>query len=349
MGDFLAEQALAGWLVEQALGPLAYVRCQGSYPSLASLLEQDHYSTVAANSIHLHHLGQISAALAQQDIPAVLLKGAAMAETQPQGWERRTMGDIDLWLQEKDIPPACAAMQHLGFTTGEKETRPLALQMMSGGEIQYLKDDFVISLVELHLSPYPGWWLKRVAVVDKQALWARITPFADSELLFQLSPEDSLIHTAVHMTVNHQCGLKPFRSLVDMSQIIATSVLNWQVVVSRAQEMRVATAVWFALSLLHALIGPSSLQKVLPQLQPPLWQRQALQQLISPQSLLLGADLSAGRKRFLYLLLLVDRKRDISRLVARTVWPETEWLQARYGEPVNHWHHLTHLIQHGQI
>ncbi len=35
--------------------------------------------------------------------------------------------------------------------------------------------------------------------------------------------------------------------------------------------------------------------------------------------------------RRVYLLLLVDRKRGAVKLIYRALWPEDEWLQARYG------------------
>jgi two-component SAPR family response regulator len=42
-------------------------------------------------------------------------------------------------------------------------------------------------------------------------------------------------------------------------------------------------------------------------------------------------DLSASKWRYMFLLLLVDRGRDAAKLIFRTLWPEREWLSARYG------------------
>ena len=42
-------------------------------------------------------------------------------------------------------------------------------------------------------------------------------------------------------------------------------------------------------------------------------------------------DLSQSKWRYVYLLLMVDRKRDAVKLVYRALWPENEWLRARYG------------------
>ncbi len=42
-------------------------------------------------------------------------------------------------------------------------------------------------------------------------------------------------------------------------------------------------------------------------------------------------DLSASKWRYVFLLLLIDRGRDALRLIFRALWPEREWLIARYG------------------
>ncbi len=343
------EGRLATWLARQELGPLAYTRCQGLYPGLANLLQQDRYAAVAANSLHQHNLQLVTEALARAGIPAVLLKGAALAETIPGGWEKRTMSDVDLWLRKEDFEGAGQVMRELGFSTGAKDTRPRALQMMSGGEIQYFKEDWQIDLVEFHLSPFKGWWLTRTAAVDKQALSSRIEPLAGRESVFHLSTEDSVVHIAVHMAVNHQCSLYPLRSLLDIAQIDNSQAVEWALVVARARQMRVRTAVWLVLNLLQQLGGAPGLAPFLQQLQPGGWRRRQLLRLASPEALLLGADLSSGRMRFLYLLMLVDRRRDMGHLVLRTLWPEEEWLRARYGRPMSHWQHLAYMLRQGQI
>jgi hypothetical protein len=157
-----------------------------------------------------------------------------------------------------------------------------------------------------------------------------------------------VIHIAVHMAVNHQCGLSTVRSLMDIALTAQVRPLNWNRVGNRAKRWRVGTAVWLVLSLLQKLVGTPGLDEIVDQLRPPLWQSKFLYQLISPESILLGFNLTGGRIRFLYLLLLVDRKQDMGRLVFRTLWPEREWLIARFGQPSSHWQHLEQVIRHGQ-
>lgn len=342
-------ESLASWLVEQGIGPLAYARCQNTCPDLAALLQMDAFSATAENSMHWQNLNQIDQALAAASIPAVLLKGAALAEQVYGTWDRRTMSDIDLWLQIDDIPNAVDIMRKLGFYTIEKDERPLSLQMMAGGEIQFLQKGWTRSLAEFHISPYSGWWLKRTALIDDDAIWSRKEMLPGWHTFYQLSAEDTILQVAVHLAVNHQCGFWAIRSLMDLALTIQNRKIDWEIVIERAQKWRISNAIWLVLYLLHQLFLIEALEPVLNQLAPPLWRRKNLTSLVSPESLILSADIRSGRKRFLFLLLLVDRTRDMMRLTLRTLWPEKGWLSHRYGSSVNHWQHLHKIIREGQL
>ena len=347
--NLAGEQQIAAWLVEHGLGPLAYTRCREPYPILANHLQHDIFSAVAENSLHWQNLEQISARFSKESLPFVLLKGAALAETVYGSRELRTMSDVDLWLKKRDMEPSCTLMVDLGFQFQEKADRPLQLQMMSDGEIQFYHQDRPQTLVELHLSPFSGWWLKRTAAINNEEIWSRIEPLKSWDCGYHLSAEDTVVHVAVHLAVNHQFGLAAVRSLMDIALTAQIRTVDWIIVANRARQWRVATAVWLVLSLLQQLFGTSGLDELLQQLQPSFWRRRYLRQLVSPESILLGADLSSGRIRFLYLLLLVDRVRDMVRLIFRTLWPEQEWLRARYGESYSRRRHLGRIFRHGQI
>ncbi len=346
--DFYAQKIdlkqTASWLIEHGIGPLAYARCQNFCPELATYLQIDAFSAAAENSLHWQNLEQIIATLSSEGIPLVLLKGAALADTVYGGRNRRTMSDVDLWLRKTDIENACELMQNLGFYSIEKKERPLALQMMSDGEIQFYHKNSQRSLAEFHMSPFSGWWLKRTASINNSAMWSSKEPLEEWDSVYQLTAEDTVIHVAVHMTVNHQCGFWAIRSMMDLALTINKRQIQWETVAERARQWRVSNAVWVALQLLQQLFGVAGLQDILKKLHPTFWQRRNLQKLVNPESVILGEDLSSGRTRYLFLLLLVDRKRDMGRLVFRTLWPERNWLFYRYNAPVSHWQHLIRII-----
>jgi hypothetical protein len=55
----------------------------------------------------------------------------------------------------------------------------------------------------------------------------------------------------------------------------------------------------------------------------------------------------SGPRRFVLQLLLVDRPRDALRLIFRALWPEADWLAARYGRAGVgvRWRHLLAAVR----
>jgi hypothetical protein len=205
-------------------------------------------------------------------------------------------------------------------------------------------------------SPFAGWWLQRTAAIDNDLLWSRreewpaaaVTAGTD-RLVYQLAPEDAVIHLAVHLAVNHQFAPPVVRGLMDIVLTARARPVDWRLVATRAKMWRVATATWLALDLAERLVGLDGAGEALDILQPGRFRRRLLCRLVSPESVLAGRDVRHGRWRFLLLVLLVDRPRDAGKLMLRTVWPEKEWLAARYGRKAGRLRHLWGIVARGQI
>ncbi len=338
--------ALVAWLVAQGLGPLAYRRYQQAAPSLAAALVGDYYSALAEQTVRSRTLAQVEEALQEDGIPYALLKGAALSRSAYRHAAERVMSDVDFWIPAAHMGKAWQRLHELGYHAAGKESRPPALQQLSQGEIQFTDSGGV--LVELHWSPFPGWWLQRTAAIDGASLWARVEPL-DGRGARQLSPEDTVLHLAVHLGINHQFALYPFRSLLDIARTAQTRPVDWDAVAGRARNYRVATVTWCTLELLQALVGVDGAERALAALRPGALRRRLLARMVNAERLLAQHDRRSGRSRYLLLLLLVDRPRDMARLIFRTLWPEAEWLAARYGGEMSRWHHLWNIVRHGQI
>lgn len=344
---------LADWLVVHELAPLAYWRWQKLWPALAQQLQIDWFAAAAENQLHQANLNQILAALAEQGLALVLLKGAALAQTVYPDPACRPMSDIDFWVEPEQMDRAAALMAQLGFTTKEKDERPTSLQALSGGEIAFYRPGWAHGLVELHWSPLGGWWLHHTAVLDTTSMWQRRVPLPsmsdDPPQLFQLDPEDTIIQLAVHIAVNHQFSATLLRSLADIALTAVSRPVNWQLLADRARAWRVATAVYLTLDLTHQLFDLPASQPARRPLRPTRLRRRLLNRLINPQRALNRSELRTGLTRYLLLLLLVDRPRDMVRLIGRTIWPTAEWREARYGRPTSFFSHLRHLLRTRQI
>ncbi|MFW5942409.1 MAG: nucleotidyltransferase family protein, partial [Chloroflexota bacterium] len=323
---------------------------------LKTQLRPDAFAAAAENSLHFRRLREVITALAEVGIVPVVLKGAALA-----GWvygdaNWRTMSDVDLWVRMADMEGAVRALHGAGFGVHSKEDRPLRLQLLGDGEVQ-LYDEHG-RLVEVHGSPLHGWWLQRTAALDVEGMWERACEYelpGGGGMARRLAAEDCVIQVAVHLAVNHQFGLAGVRALVDVALVAREAGVDWALVARRARAQRVGTAVWVVLELLRALIGVEGVEEALARLRPGAARRWLLGRLVSPEGVLRGRDLRggggrwAGLRRYLLLLLLVDRGRDAVRLVWRALWPERAWVAARYGAGVGRLGHLWRVVRKGGV
>jgi hypothetical protein len=349
---------LAAWLHEQGLGPLAYHtyrRLDGSAAELARCLRHDYYCAAAEATLRQTFLAEILNLFQQAALPVALLKGAALQPLYGHAG-LRTMSDLDFWLPASRMAEAVTLLQGAGYYVQTKEDRPLALQQMSLGEIQLYKQGRPGWLAELHWSPFAGWWLQRTAAINNDALWSRRVSWPESaeaegvaRLVYQLAPEDAVIHLAVHLAVNHQFAPPVVRGLMDIVLTAQARGVDWAVVAARARAWRVATPVWLALHLAEQLLGLEGAGEALRLLRPTSFRRRLLRRFVSVPSVLAGRDLRHGRRRFLLLLLLVDRPQDAGKLLLRAVWPEKEWLAARYDRNAGRLRHLWGIVGRGQV
>jgi hypothetical protein len=344
---------LAQWLITHELGPLAYSRFQGQWPELCQHLLADRYAAAAENQLHQENLDLIVATFARHQLPFVVLKGSALAQTVYPDPACRPMSDIDLWIAPERMAEAAALIVELGFYSTVKVDRPAQLQALSGGELGFGRAAWRQGRVELHWSAMAGWWLYHTAVPDVNGMWQRRVPLllaADgSPVAYQLHPEDMVIQLAVHIAVNHQFSATLLRSLADIALTAVSRPLNWQLIADRAREWRVGTAVYLALTLTHQLFDLPASDAARRHLQPTRLRRWLLSQLVNPQTALNRADIRTSLARQLLLLLLVDRPRDMLRLIGRTLWPTAQWREARYGKPTSFPGHLWHLLRTRQI
>ena len=111
-------------------------------------------------------------------------------------------------------------------------------------------------LVELHYGVFAGEWLRQATHVDERGVRERLATITVlGRPARALAVEDSLIQLAIHLTINHQMAHPGMRGLLDIVLEARARPPNWATLVARAQEWRVATAVWLALHLAVELLG----------------------------------------------------------------------------------------------
>lgn len=339
----------ASWLIHAGLGSLAQAKLPISSSEARILLQGDAYTAVAENAIRQQAFAYLAQKLHEANLPVVPLKGMALALTIYADPSQRVMSDIDLWLDDAGMARAAELLPQWGFVFSDKDDRPHELQKLADGEMRFGHPRWPRLLIELHWSPFPGWWLKRTAVVNNTAVWQRLTPHQLPHLpapIQLLAPEDCILLLILHLTLGSQFAHSPVRMLVDMAMVAQKYEVNWGVLVERARAWRVSTAVWLTLHLALQLLPPRGLTPThLQPIQPRATHQRQLAQFVNPTSIINHHDITTSWRRYLLLTLLVDRPRDRLKLIGRTLWPEPDWLRARYGAPTNNWQHLARLLK----
>ncbi len=298
---------------------------------IGEALRDVYWRATAAATVQDWTIERVLAALTEARVDFAWVKGGALAHTVYPVASVRQRGDLDLWVQPEQMAHAQAQLESLGFTARAKQQRPPALVRLTGGELQMYGDKSRLHLVELQTPIIRGEWIRRMTAVDHASVWQRRTPFDfGKQKVLTLSPEDTLIHLCIHQAVNHQFGNSWLRNLLDVHQVVGTYNLDWETLAVRARTWRVATVVWATLDMAQRLLATTVPPAAMGHLAPSPMRRRLLAALQLDRAVL---ELRTGgyhHFRFLLLVLLADRWRDFARLATRSIYPEAEWLRARY-------------------
>lgn len=343
LADWLAvhptDAAWGDWLARRGLAPYAYVQLRRAglveqlAPSAQMALRRTYYRAVADAELHSRELAALLDALAARGVVAALFKGAFLAHAVYPTPACRPMGDLDLWVTADEMPRAQAALEEIGYVRRIKAWRPPALQARRSGEVQMIGSEPGQGLVELHWGVFGGEWLQRAGKVDEPGVRARLQPVSIlGRPALTLAPEDAIVQLAVHLAINHQMAHPGLRGLLDVVLLARDRPIEWTIVVERAIRWRVAAATWLVLRLADELLGLADARPAIATLAPGALRCRALAQFADGTSLLAGRNITHTPFRFVYQLLLVDRPADAGRLFLRALWPEDDWLVARYGQ-----------------
>ena len=374
LGQWLATEELhpdlAGWAVAQNLGPYLFQRLQqsaalrstGAVPvqslpeNVRAALLAARYQAVAANTIQRQELANILGALERAEVDVVLLKGTALAYTVYDDPISRLKGDIDAWMQSDRLPAATSALESLGYRSRYKADRPPALMSLVGGEQQMVNNIPGTGLIELQWPAFRGEWTRHTTQIDHAGIWSRCLPITvEGHGTRVMAPEDTLIHLCHHQAISHQFSFPWVRGLLDLHLVVERASPDWQKVIAGARVWRLATVLWTVFGLSRQLFNTPIPDEVLGALAPAPWRRQAIRGLRLDQMLLEMTPAGYRRQRFWIQLLLIDRVRDMLRLVGRGLFPEEAWLRARYGAdtPTSLWRarllHPLRLVTAGRV
>jgi hypothetical protein len=202
-------------------------------------------------------------ALTANQIPVMLLKGAALLESVYTSAASRSMGDLDLLVPESEVGAAVEALHAIGF-------RSDAAQMnrwpVTHRHVPRLISRDSAAVVELHRHILSGADVASIA-----PMWERAQPGREGTWLTP-SPTDMVVHLALHFTEDRTYHLRfALRQLADLASVIrmTPSQVDWDVVGAEARRLDRSTSVFFALYAVQEIIGTPIPDDVLPLLAPP--------------------------------------------------------------------------------
>ncbi len=336
---------LAAWLIRNDLAGIAYTASAAVDPLLSAMLKPAAAGIAAESMAHFGTLEAIERRFQAASIPMVLLKGAAIADWAYRDRSLRAMSDIDIWVRHADMASASQILGSMRFVRDSGlADRPDELQQRSEGEVGFIRADRGHGRVELHYGAFQGWWARRAARTDSEALWRRAETTGPGRHARRLAVDDAILHASFHTVVN-QLGQAPLRALMDVAVLARTGPVDWDRIVAKARDWRLSAAVWLVLGLGDRLFRLPGAEHAIAQLRPSRARRSLLRGLVSPGAILAGRDLRITMRRHAFMLAVVDRPRDVARLVGRTVWPERWWIDARYGRPVSRAEHVFMLLR----
>ena len=218
-------------------------------PEVLAELEQAYLANAARNLFIGASLRSVLAALAAAEIPAMLLKGAALIETVYPDPALREMLDLDLLVPLASLDAANAALTGIGY-------RPVGTGEAGPARLEHHHDPALVGeqgivAVELH---YHIAMESERAWIDMGDLWARARPAPAGPAHLLPSPEDLLVHVCFHFTRNRLGGSHRRRStggalgqLCDVARLVESESLDWDALVATVRASNLGARVFLAL------------------------------------------------------------------------------------------------------
>jgi len=188
-------------------------------------------------------------AFADADVPAVPLKGPALAALCYRRFSLRPAGDIDFLVPRHQFAAADAVLRAAGYRVAScAASTDEAMDAQIGREYVHPERKAV---AELH-----GYFLHAMHQFDltPEAVWERLaTTTLDGRTIPCLSPEDTLLYLCAHGAKHHYERLK---WVCDIAELLRSdAVLDWSVVWSRADALRSRRLLLLGLHLADRLLS----------------------------------------------------------------------------------------------
>ncbi len=192
-----------------------------------------YYETAVRNSLAFQELSHMLRRLAAEGVLAILLKGAALAETVYGNAALRPMADLDILVRREDVPTVLGVLAASGYAaTGVEPHAGAAVAYES--QVMWRKPGPVETLIEIHWSLFDSPYYQHKLPMDWFWQTARPVRMGDASALV-LGPAAQVLHLCAHLWLHHRG--EGLLWLHDVAEVIVfyQGQIDWGEVLARAQ------------------------------------------------------------------------------------------------------------------
>jgi hypothetical protein len=225
--------------------------------AVAGELRAGHRACLASALRRLDLAADVLRRLEAAGVPALPLKGAAVAETLYDSPAHRAMADVDV-LVLGDRGAAMAALTAAGFTRGDEADHAVVLVAPDGS-----------SVLELHhaISSCPGLF-----ELEREGMWRRRRP-GTGLMPWLPDPVDGLLALTQHAAFQHGLVLR-LGQWLDLRRAVEREAIPLATLLERARPATLLACAGLALGVAHARVGGDALAGWAAQLEPHLTRAQ---------------------------------------------------------------------------
>lgn len=283
-------------------------------------------ATWARNAVLTDRWAEIMRLLAEARVAVITHKGMALIHTVYPDTGLRPMADIDLLIRPSDLSTAKRVLRSAGYRTPEER---LEAEASFRAYLQLVREGTVIDLHwELaHYTRFQG-----ILRVDPEGIWARAYVFGAADVRgLTLSPEDTLLHLALHLTVGSEFGRLIWFSDIEAVLRHYAGVLEWDRTLAEARRWGVRRILHYVLRIATGAFGAPVPETVLKDLGDGRLVVALTSTCVDTQRPPSLSGTPPATRALLATALLMDRWRDVWRVLWRSLFPSPVWVGFHYG------------------
>lgn len=267
----------------------------------------------------------------ENGVRVVLFKGPLLAQMAYGEMSLRQAGDIDVLISRRDFVRASTLLESLGYEMSPRLTpAQLASHLSNHCELQFMRDEW-FTIVDLHWDLAPRSF---VFNLHADEVMSRLQPVSLAGTTVEtFGAEDLVLYLAMHGAKHLWRRLEWIASLSE--SIRATTTLNWEVLVQRAEQAHATRMLALGLRLAEKLCDLNIPTHVLANVDPDGAMQRMSEQVSAQLFNTFGAADSTETN--LYNLRIMDRKRDAIISALRAIFVPTlpDWQALALPAPLH--------------